>query len=407
MAATMRFSMRHLIGYFILFSATTVFAEDYGGLNMARYCTDTYPGSRAAIVDATGKETREAKGPQRAYGWRCIEARGKQHDIPVGQLCVQSYGANAAPVADVNDAYSWKCVKKGDLPELAPVEIPGQTVLYTSYGKSVANLNIYRGERMAILSPYKLPEADVPQIIRQADTCASVYADLSVRNWPYNSTPGLSGMASIGLVDKTCGAGCGAGGRAEIQVDEFRDAFKRTGNLKSAFTWQVGFYEFGRSGSSHQHPAYPFYAVLDPSKGHDFIASAFPEFAMSVCYDRLGITPAVYQNSYKSIGYPRNQHVTEHARQYWDSTLSFTEALSKDRKGYYRGWMLSGLLFDVYREFGYDTARQFMRQLAELAAKEGQVKSIAGVGQNILKAAQATGVDRLADYLRQKWRMQN
>ena len=90
-----------------------------------------------------------------------------------------------------------------------------------------------------------------------------------------------------------------------------------------------------------------------------------------------------------------------------NSTLSFTEALSKDRKGYYRGWMLSGLLFDVYREFGYDTARQFMRQLAELAAKEGQVKSIAGVGQNILKAAQATGIDRLADYLRQKWRLQN
>lgn len=407
MAAIMRFRIRHTIRFFILFPATAVFAEDYGGLNMARYCADTYAGSRAVIVDAAGKETKEAKGPQRAHGWRCIDAKGKQHGIPVGQLCLQAYGVNAVPVADVNDAYSWKCVKKGNLAELTPTEIPGQTVRYTSYGKSVANLNLYRGERMAILSPYKLPEADVPQIVRQADTCAAVYADLSARNWPYNSTPELSGLASIALVDKTCGAGCGAGGRAEIQVNEFRDAFKRTGDLKSAFTWQVGFYEFGRAGSSHNYPAYPFYAVLDPSEGHDVIASAFPEFVMSVCYDRLGITPAVYQNSYKSIGYPRNQHATEHARQYWDSALSFTEALSKDRKGFYRGWILSGLLFDVYREFGYDTARQFLRQLAELAAKEGQVKTIAGVGQNLIEAAQATGGERLADYLRQKWRIRN
>ena len=385
---------------------TPLLAEDYGGLNIARYCADAHPGSRAVIIDQEGKETKQAKGSQRAHGWRCVDNKGQQHSVPVGQICLQTYGVNATPVADANDAYSWKCVKKSGPPDLIAEEIPGQTVRYTSYQKSTAKLNVYRGERMAILSPYKIPEADVRQIVGQADACATVYADLSVRNWPDGAVPDLQGLATIALVEKTCGAGCGAGGRAEIQVNEFRDAYRRVGNQKSPFTWQVGFYEFGRSGSSQKYPAYPFYPALDPSGGHHAIASAYPEFVMSVCFDKLGIDPAAYQKSYSTIGYPRNQHVTEHARQYWDSGLVFTEALSKDRGKYYRGWVLSGLLFDIYREFGYDTVKLLLRELATLGEKNGQVKTIGAVGVNLIKAAGVAGGDRLVNYLRQKWRIQ-
>ena len=126
---------------------------------------------------------------------------------------------------------------------------------------------------------------------------------------------------------------------------------------------------------------------------------------MSVCYDRLGYNAERYQENFRTKRYPRNQSVGEHARQFWESGLSFRVALSKDRKGYYRGWILSGLLYDVYRQFGAETTKRFLQELAVIAKASGQAKDTAHVERNIIAAANAAGGGAMTNYLRQKWRI--
>lgn len=390
-----------------LANSTALYAKDLGGIQVSAFCQKHYPGSRAIIVDDAGKETRQNRAPGRGYGWRCKQADGSLHAVQMDVACHEQRGQNSTPQGDPNDAYTWKCVQEGTLPELVIAELSGNTVDHVSYGKTRSKLNIYRGNRMVILSPFLFPEADVPTIIRNADTCAAVYGEFSGRPWPFNAPREFPGLGSIALVEKTCGAGCGAGGKAEVTVSEFREAYKLIGDLKDPFTWQVAFYEFGRAGSSQASPSYPFSPELDPSRGHDVIASAYPEFAMSVCYDRLGYNAEHYQQVVRTKRYPRNQSVGEHARQFWESGLSFRVALSKDRKGYYRGWILSGLLYDLYRQFGAETTKRFLHELASIAKADGQAKDIAHVERNIIAAGNAAGGEALTNYLRQKWRMES
>ncbi len=382
-------------------------AKDLGGVQVAAFCQKHQPGSRALIVDDAGKETRENRAPNRAYGWRCRQTDGSLHAVQMDVACHEQRGLNSTAQSDPNDAYSWKCVQQqGGPAELVVAELPGNIVDHVSYRQTRAKLNVYRGERMVILSPFRFPEADVPAIVKNADTCAAVYAEFSGGAWPSNAHRNFPKMGSIALVEKTCGAGCGAGGQAEIAVAEFREAYRLIGDLKDPFTWQVGFYEFGRGGSSQANPNYPFSPALDPASGHDVIASAYPEFAMSVCYDRLGYNAERYQEKFRTHRYPRNQSVGEHARQFWESGLSFRVALSKDRKGYYRGWILSGLLYDLYRQFGAEITRRFLQELAAIAKAQGQAKNTAQVERNLIAAASSAGGEPMTNYLRQKWRIE-
>lgn len=395
-----------LIAANVLANGISLYAKDLGGIQVSAFCLKHYPGSKAIIVDDAGNETRQNRAPGRGYGWRCRQTDGSLHAVQMDVACREQRGQNSAPQGDPNDAYAWKCVQEGSLPELVVAEFPGNTIDHVSYGKTRSRLNVYRGNRMVILSPFLLPDADVPTVIKNADTCAAVYGEFSVRQWPFNAPREFPGLGSIALVEKTCGAGCGAGGKAEIAVSEFREAYRLVGDLKDPFTWQVGFYEFGRAGSSQASPSYPFSPALDPSRGHDVIASAFPEFAMSVCYDRLGYNAERYQEVVRTKRYPRNQSVGEHARQFWESGLSFRVALSKDRKGYYRGWILSGLLYDLYRQFGAGTTQRFLQELAAIAKADGQAKDIAHVERNIIAAGKAAGGEAMTNYLRVKWRIE-
>ncbi len=378
-------------------------AKNHGGVNLNAQCARQVSGSRAVIVDDEGKVTKQNKAPNRAYAWRCQLKDGSLQSMNLKAACAAQHGSTVkAEVFDKDDAYSWKCVS----PESAPAAIAsGAPIEYKNYKGQTEKLYAYPGARSVVLLPYQLPAADAGAVTKLIDQCSAVYADLSVRNWPRNSLPQFPGKSSVAVVQATCGAGCGAGGRAEIQIKEFTDAEKRMGSFANTLTWQVGFYELGRGGSNHKNPGFVFYPALDPSTGHDVVASAFPEFAMSVCVDRLGVTPAAYEQSYKTVGYPRGPGVVEYGRRFRETQRTFTQGIEKDHNGYYRGWALSSMLFDLYQKFGYESAKTFMANLAAIAHESGQVRNHAGVSQNLLEAAKRTGGDAMVSYLRKTWRI--
>lgn len=390
----------------LLFAATfftlPVAAKNHGGVNLNAQCAQQAPGSRAVIVDDAGTVTKQNKAPNRAYGWRCRLRDGTLQSLNLNAACVAQHGNGVKAEADSDDAYSWKCVS----PDASiPVVASGSVVDYRNYKGQTEKLRAYLGTRSVVLVPFTLQDSEARAVTSLIDQCSAVYADMGVRNWPRNILPQFPGKSSVALVQATCGAGCGSGGRAEIQIKEFSEAQRRIGSVTQPLTWQVGFYELGRSGSSHKNPAFVFYPALDPSAGHDVIASAFPEFVMSVCVDRLGVTPHAYEQSYKTVGYPRGPGVVEYGRRFRETPLTFSQGLEKDRNGFYRGWVLSSMLFDLYQKFGYESAQRFMGNLAKIAQTSGQVKTIAAVSENLLEAARLTGGDTMVSYLKNTWRV--
>lgn len=398
--------MQKTLPALVLFSLTAypVFAKNFGGVNLNAQCARQAPGSRPVLADKNNKITKETKAAERAYGWRCVAKNGTLQSIDLNAACAAQHGSTVkAEAADVNDAYSWKCVSAN---EVTPATASGSLLEYQNYKGQKEKLYAYSGARSVVLLPKAVSATDATRVTSMIDSCSAVYSDLSVRGWPSNSMPQAPGKPSVAVVQATCGAGCGAGGRAEIQIKEFAVAEERMGNLVNPLTWQVGFYELGRGGSSHKRPAFAVYPALDPSAGHDVVASAFPEFVMSVCIDRLGVTPAAYEQSHKTAGYPRGPGVTEFGRRFLASGLTFVQAYEKDRNGFYRGWALSSLLFDLYRKFGYERMKVFMANLANIAQQSGQVRTHAGVAKNLLEAAHLSGGDAMASYLKQTWRVQ-
>lgn len=393
--------MKNVLFGALAFSAA--FAKNHGGVNLNAQCARQAPGSRAVIVDEANKVTKQNSAPNRAYNWRCQLRDGSLQSLNLNAACAAQHGVTAeAEVFDKNDAYSWKCIS----PDPAPPTIAAGTLIdYKNYKGQTEKLYAYPGSRSVVLLPSTLSPAEAPQVIRLIDGCSAVFADMSVRGWPRHSLPQFPGKSSVAVVKATCGAGCGAGGRAEIQINEFSEAQKRMGAVTNVLTWQVGYYELGRGGSNHKNPGFAFFPALDPSAGHDVVASAFPEFAMSVCVDRLGVTPAAYEQSRKTVGYPRGPGVVEFGRRFRASKFTFTEAYEKDRNGFYRGWALSSLLFDLYLKFGYDRMKIFMSNLAAIAQESGQIRTHAAASKNLLEAAKRTGGEAMVSYLRENWRV--
>jgi hypothetical protein len=393
-----------IVALLLALAATTALtAKNHGGVNLNAQCARQTPGSRAVMVDDANKVTKQNSAPNRAYSWRCQLKDGSLQSMNLNAACAAQHGATAkAEAFDKNDAYSWKCISPDPV---SPAIATGSMIDYKNYRGQTEKLYAYPGARSAVLLPVRLSPAEAPQVTRIIDSCSAVFADMSVRGWPSYSLPQFPGKSSVAVVKATCGAGCGAGGRAEIQINEFTEAQKRMGSITNALTWQVGYYELGRGGSNHKNPGFVFYPALDPSAGHDVVASAFPEFAMSVCVDRLGVTPAAYEQSNKTVGYPRGPGVVEFGRRFRATKFTFTEAYEKDRNGFYRGWALSSLLFDLYLKFGYDRMKIFMANLAAIATESGQVKSHVAVSKNLLEAARRTGGEAMVSYLRDSWRV--
>lgn len=287
----------------------------------------------------------------------------------------------------------------------APVFVPGTKVSYQTHRQTQEQLHAYPGERVVLLVPDPLALADAKRITRQLDTCAGVYADLALRPWPVVSLPQFPGLASVAVVADTCGAGCGAGGKAEIKQNEFAYGLQHIGDVTSALTWQVALYELGRGGSTASRPTWPFGPALDPAPGLDVIGSAFPELVMNICLDKLGWPAAQVQESVQRKGYPRHRTAVQHRLQVVEAGLPFAQALASDRPGYYRGWALSGLLYDVYAQLGQPALKQLLQALVARTEATGQAANTTVVAANLRWAAAQRRGPALLRYLTAVWKL--
>lgn len=283
--------------------------------------------------------------------------------------------------------------------------VPGTQVPYRTHSQTQELLHAYPGERVVLLLPKPIALRDAQKITKQLDRCAQVYLDLALRPWPQVSLPQFPGLASVAVVQETCGAGCGAGGKAEIKHTEFQAAVAGIGDLTSALTWQVGLYELGRGGQAGKSPTWPFGPALDPAERQDVIGSAMPELVMNICLDKLGWPAAVVQNSVETKGYPRHRTAVQHRLQIVEAGLPFAQALAKDRPGYYRGWALSGLLYDVYAQLGQPALRQLLQALILRVQSQGQAKDTAAVAANLRWAAGQRRGPALLRYLTAVWKL--
>lgn len=282
---------------------------------------------------------------------------------------------------------------------------PGTRVAYHTHKQTQEMLHAYPGQRVVLLLPSPVALSDARKITQQLDRCAQVYSDLALRPWPQFSLPQFPGLASVAVVSETCGAGCGAGGKAEIQRKEFEAAQARLGDLTSALTWQVALYELGRGGSRPGRPNWPYGPALDPSPQQDVIGSALPELVMNICLDKLGFPATVVQSSVETKGYPRHRTAVQHRLQFVQAGLPFAEALARDRPGYYRGWALSGLLYDVYAQLGQPALRQLLVALATRAETTGLAKDTSAVAANLRWAAGQRRGPALLRYLTGVWKL--
>jgi hypothetical protein len=283
--------------------------------------------------------------------------------------------------------------------------VPGTQVPYQTHNQTQELLHAYPGERVVLLLPRPIALRDAQKITKQLDRCAEVYIDLALRPWPQVSLPQFQGLASVAVVQETCGAGCGAGGKAEIKYTEFQAAVAGIGDLTSALTWQVGLYELGRGGQAGKSPTWPFGPALDPAERQDVIGSAMPELVMNICLDKLGWPAAAVQKSVQTKGYPRHRTAVQHRLQIVEAGLPFADALAQDRPGYYRGWALSGLLYDVYVQLGQPALRQLLQALVLRAQSQGQAKDTPAVAANLRWAAGQRRGPALLRYLTSVWKL--
>lgn len=282
---------------------------------------------------------------------------------------------------------------------LTAAQYQGQ-LRYGTWANTQETLHAWRGNRALVLTPQLLSSSEASAYVGFMDTCVELYQRFANRSWPILELTGFPGLATVAVVQETCGAGCGAGGRAEIQVTEFEDAVARVGSVQDAMAWQVGFYELGRQGSSRSTPTFPFFNALDITASHDVVASAFPEFVATECLRSFGYSLNDIYESYLNRGYQRVPGAAEYRRRFLASNLSFNESQRADQPDLMRNWVLTSMLTYLRLEFGASFMARFLQELSFLSAA-----SVEQVEANLLQAATEAGGTVAQAYLRNEWRV--
>lgn len=123
---------------------------------------------------------------------------------------------------------------------------------YDTFAGTRKLLNVYEGDRVVFYSPEDLPAEQYSCILAHLE----MYRAFAGGAYPLWSPEGFEEKGSVALVENTCGAGCGAGGRAEVLKEYADRSVSRVGDdVSDPRGWQVSYYEMGRGGSSERPPA--------------------------------------------------------------------------------------------------------------------------------------------------------
>ncbi len=205
---------------------------------------------------------------------------------------------------------------------------------YDTFAGTRELMNVYEGDRVVFYSPEDLKAEQYSCILAHLDSCMEMYSAFAGGAYPLWSPEGFEGKGSVALVENTCGAGCGAGGRAEVLKEYADRSVSRVGgDVSDPRGWQVSYYEMGRGGSSERFPMFPFYNAVQLFQDHDAIASGFPHFMAHACMHRRGVSYEDQEAHFRrwEHPFPRENpppHVFNGA--YRALALSFTEIVMRD-----------------------------------------------------------------------------
>ena len=374
----------------LISSAAAAPLTSLGGLDLTSACRrqKAVPSARA-VLDV----------PSDPYAWRCEAAGTDLGGLDLTTACRHQHGREdaTARVLDPERGDSWDC----EAPR--PAAAPPHTGLlaYTSWGKTHEQLHPVYGERVVLLLDSLRPVEETEPVLALLDACAAHYRAFSGGRWPTVPLPGHPEHASLAIVTATCGAGCGAGGRAELTQAEHQDAVRRMGSFTAPLTWNVGLYELGRGGSSPEHPAFPFYSALDPSPDHGVVASSFPEFMAAMCTEQAGVPIASQITSHAERGYPRVPGPQAYGELFQAADVSFEAALSAKQGKLERNWALAALLYDLHRQHG----TPFMQRFFKALAAQPQAKSQHDVVTNLSAAIESAGGASAREQAVKRWRL--
>lgn len=126
---------------------------------------------------------------------------------------------------------------------------------YTTWGGGPSGpysglFHTWETEGVIIYSVQPLTDKEVQVGASYLNTCLNLYRTIGQKpNYPEWDDPnGFGHKATVALVPdgSTCGAGCGAGGRAEFTIST---AYSLWGGLSDTYGWAIACYEIGRGGT--------------------------------------------------------------------------------------------------------------------------------------------------------------
>lgn len=163
---------------------------------------------------------------------------------------------------------------------------------YTTYGSYTADFHVWVGDKTILRSLRLFTPAEAKTIVTHNDQCFALYQRYGQRTWPGTIDAEFGAKGQLALVPdgKSCGAGCGAGGHAEM-TDQIFDSWRGARTNTDPYAWWVGYYELGREGGR----AFPFFTKLDHYRGSSSVpgerlAGAFPEYIWQRCLRNVGFT---------------------------------------------------------------------------------------------------------------------
>lgn len=346
--------------------------------------------------------------PDAAYSWRCVDRSGETLPFDFAEVCrfqFRDAGAIAMP-DDVHDAGSWHCygaplLNGGTTPASVPA-VQRTTYLgvipdYPNWAGGLEPLNAWEGSRSVFLHPDLPPDSSAASIVTYLDSCTSLYHHMS-RFPEYPAYPNfvVADKTSVAVVSNTCGAGCGASGKAEIVASYDRYAICAQPYARTPLPWRhplaysIGTYELGRG-------VYTWPDKFAPAP----LGAAFPEYVSNRCRRSLGITDAEMTELASTYGDACSPG--QYRERFLGTDLTFVEMIAPGADlppGLDRERVIMAVLYGLHETFGFG----FMTRFFEAAQQYGDyARSPEEVAERIATLAGEIEPATRA-YLRSEWR---
>lgn len=281
---------------------------------------------------------------------------------------------------------------------------------YTTYGSYTADFHVWVGDKTILRSLRLFTPAEAKTIVTHNDQCFALYQRYGQRTWPGTIDAEFGAKGQLALVPdgKSCGAGCGAGGRAEM-TDQIFDSWRGARTNTDPFAWWVGYYELGREGGR----AFPFFTKLDHYRGSSSVpgerlAGAFPEYIWQRCLRNVGFT----QDQLLS----RGPYAAQKYRQgFLASTATYLQAIDSATidlvipgsvPKVWPSHLITAVMYYLHESYG-DT---FMDGFFKQATARQDATSPHDSACNIMRSARAADPTKSAEiqtYLVTQWRFPN